>query len=161
MPDNAPSYKRLFAEMKRRRVFRVMAVYGALAFAVIEASDVVLPRMALPDWTVTLVVWLALLGFPVAIALAWAFDVTPGGLERTSDAAPGELESAARAVAGAARAQGTRVLEVRVHPSSAEDVAAVQVQRLGQVLVGWTPGWNPCTSCRPDGRAAVVTRRCP
>ncbi len=91
MPDNAPSYKRLFAEMKRRRVFRVMAVYGALAFAVIEASDVVLPRMALPDWTVTLVVWLALLGFPVAIALAWAFDVTPGGLERTSDAAPGEL----------------------------------------------------------------------
>jgi TolB-like protein/Tfp pilus assembly protein PilF len=91
MPHSAPSYQRLFAEMKRRRVFRVMAVYGALAFAVIEASDVVLPRMALPDWTVTLVVWLALLGFPVAIALAWAFDVTPGGLERTSDAAPGEL----------------------------------------------------------------------
>ena len=91
MPDNAPSHKRLFAEMKRRRVFRVMAVYGALAFAVIEASDVVLPRMALPDWTVTLVVWLALLGFPVAVALAWAFDVTPQGVQRTSDASPGEL----------------------------------------------------------------------
>ena len=91
MPESVPSHQRLFAEMKRRRVFRVMAVYGALAFAVIEASDVVLPRMALPDWTVTFVVWLALLGFPVAIALAWAFDVTPGGLQRTSDAAPGEL----------------------------------------------------------------------
>ena len=91
MPDTAPAYQRFFAELKRRRVFRVMAVYGALAFAIIEASDVILPRMAMPDWTVSLVVWLALIGFPVAVALAWAFDVTPQGVQRTEDAAPGEL----------------------------------------------------------------------
>jgi hypothetical protein len=91
MSDNSPAYQRFFAELKRRRVFRVMAVYGALAFAIIEASDVILPRMAMPDWTVSLVVWLALIGFPVAVALAWAFDVTPQGVQRTADAAPGEL----------------------------------------------------------------------
>ena len=91
MPENAPAYQRFLAELKRRRVFRVMAVYGALAFAIIEASDVILPRMAMPDWTVSLVVWLALVGFPVAIALAWAFDVTPQGVQRTGEAAPGEL----------------------------------------------------------------------
>jgi TolB-like protein/cytochrome c-type biogenesis protein CcmH/NrfG len=91
MPDNAPAYQRFFAELKRRRVFRVMAVYGALAFAIIEASDVILPRMAMPDWTVSLIIWLALIGFPVAVALAWVFDVTPGGLQRTEEATPGEL----------------------------------------------------------------------
>jgi len=84
-------YKRFFAELKRRRVFRVMAVYGIVAFAIIEAADAIFPRMALPDWTVTLVVWLALLGFPVAIVLTWALEMTPEGVQRTTEAAPGEL----------------------------------------------------------------------
>jgi len=84
-------YQRFFAELKRRRVFRVMAVYGVVGFAIIEAADAMFPRMALPDWTVTLVVWLALLGFPVAIVLAWAFEMTPEGMRRTAEAAPGEL----------------------------------------------------------------------
>ncbi len=47
--------------------------------------------MAMPDWTVTLVVRLALLGFPVAVVLAWVFDLTPEGVQRTAEAAPGEL----------------------------------------------------------------------
>jgi len=88
---DTPGYQRLFAELKRRRVFRVMAVYGVVAFGIIEAADAIFPRMALPDWTVTLVVWLALLGFPVAIVLAWALEMTPEGVRRTTEAAPGEL----------------------------------------------------------------------
>ena len=91
MSNRAPGYQRFFAELKRRRVFRVMAVYGIVAFAIIEAADAIFPRMALPDWTVTLVVWLALLGFPVAIVLAWALEMTPEGVRRTTEAAPGEL----------------------------------------------------------------------
>jgi TolB-like protein/Tfp pilus assembly protein PilF len=91
MTDQTPGYQRFFAELKRRRVFRVMAVYGIVAFAIIEAADAIFPRMALPDWTITLIVWLALLGFPVAMVLAWAFEMTPGGVRRTADAAPGEL----------------------------------------------------------------------
>jgi TolB-like protein/Tfp pilus assembly protein PilF len=70
-----------------------MAVYGFVAFAIIEAADVIFPRLALPDWTVTLVVGLALLGFPVAIVLAWAFEMTPGGVRRRAVAAPGELRA--------------------------------------------------------------------
>jgi TolB-like protein/Flp pilus assembly protein TadD len=91
MSDNIPGYQRLFAELKRRHVFRVMAVYGVVAFGIIEAADAVFPRVALPDWTVTFVVWLALLGFPVAIVLAWALETTPDGVRRTAEAAPGEL----------------------------------------------------------------------
>ena len=91
MTDATTGYQRFFAELKRRRVFRVMAVYGVVAFGLIEAADIMVPRMALPDWTVSLVVGLALLGFPIAIVLAWAFDLTPEGVQRTGEAAPGEL----------------------------------------------------------------------
>lgn len=70
-------------ELKRRRVPRVALVYLAASFATIEASDVVFPRLGLPDWTVTLVLVLALVGFPVAIGLAWAFDFSGGAVERT------------------------------------------------------------------------------
>ena len=88
---NTRGYQRFFAELKRRHVFRVMAVYGATAFVIIEAADVIFPAIPLPPWTVSLVVWLALLGFPVAIVLAWALEMTPEGVRRTSEASPGEL----------------------------------------------------------------------
>ena len=68
-----------------------MAVYGATAFVIIEAADVIFPAIPLPPWTVSFVVWLALLGLPVAIVLAWALEMTPEGLRRTPEPAPGEL----------------------------------------------------------------------
>jgi adenylate cyclase len=82
---------RWFAELKRRKVFRVAAVYGATGFVALQGADLVFPRLGLPDWTVTLVVALSLVGFPVALALAWAFDATPDGLRRTDRADRDEL----------------------------------------------------------------------
>jgi TolB-like protein len=75
-------------ELKRRRVVRVAAVYCATAFAVIQAADVIFPRVALPAWTVTLVVWLAILGLPVAAIMAWLFQVTPEGVRLTDTPEP-------------------------------------------------------------------------
>ena len=89
----SPSYQRLFAELKRRNVFRVAAVYGATAFVIIEGADLVFPRISLPEWTVALVVWLGLLGFPLALAFAWAYERTPEGLKVTDPALVGELET--------------------------------------------------------------------
>jgi len=91
MTKSTSRLQRFFAELKRRHVFRVMAVYGATAFVVIQAADVIFPAIPLPAWTVSLVVWLALLGLPVALALAWAYEVTPEGVRHTEEAAPGEL----------------------------------------------------------------------
>ena len=71
------------AELKRRRVFRVGAVYAAAAYVVLEASDLMLPRLGVPDWVISLLVLLALAGFILAVALAWAFELTPDGLRRT------------------------------------------------------------------------------
>lgn len=76
-----------WAELRRRKVVRVAAVYGATVFVVVQAASLFLPRMGLPDWTVTLVVWLALLGFPLALVLAWAFEMTPDGVRRTETTA--------------------------------------------------------------------------
>ena len=76
----------LVRELRRRRVFNVLAVYIVAAAAVSQAADVMLPRLGLPDWTVTLVVALSVLGLPLVAAVAWAFDVTPGGIRRTGPA---------------------------------------------------------------------------
>jgi hypothetical protein len=78
--------------LRRRRVFRVAAIYGAGAFVVLQAADLVFPALLIPAWALRLLVVLALLGFPVALALAWAFDLTPAGVER----AAGRLPPAAR-----------------------------------------------------------------
>ncbi|MGB5675350.1 MAG: tetratricopeptide repeat protein [Gemmatimonadota bacterium] len=86
-----PGYQRFFAELKRRRVFRVMAMYGAVAFVILQVADIALPGLGLPEWTITLILALTLLGFPLAIVLAWAFDMTPEGMQRTADATPAEL----------------------------------------------------------------------
>ncbi len=88
---DTPGYQRFFAELKRRRVFRVMALYGAVAFVVLQVADIALPGLGLPEWTITLILALTLLGFPFAIVLAWAFDMTPEGMQRTADATPAEL----------------------------------------------------------------------
>lgn len=60
--------------MKRRRVFRVAAAYAVAAWLVVEVSATVLPVLEAPAWTTRLIVVLALLDFPVAVALAWAFE---------------------------------------------------------------------------------------
>jgi TolB-like protein len=72
-----------FAELKRRRVGKVAIAYGAIAWAVTEASSVVVPALHLPEWLVTAIVVFLLVGFPVAMVLAWIFDVGPQGIERT------------------------------------------------------------------------------
>jgi len=90
-----PRWHPFLAELKRRKVFRVAAVYGATGFVVLQAADLVFPRLGLPDWTVTLVVALGLAGLPIALVLAWAFDATPEGLRRTDPADSEELAAIA------------------------------------------------------------------
>jgi adenylate cyclase len=73
----------LFHELSRRRVFRVAGIYGVVAWVLTEVADVVFPALQLPEWTVTFVVALLILGFPIAMIFAWVFDIGPQGIERT------------------------------------------------------------------------------
>jgi TolB-like protein/Tfp pilus assembly protein PilF len=88
-------YQRLFAELKRRNVFRVAAVYGATGFLVLQAADLLAAGLALPEVVLRTATFLVLLGFPIALVLAWAYDRTPEGVQRTDPAASGELEAIA------------------------------------------------------------------
>lgn len=72
-----PSIHVLWNELRRRRVLRVAAVYGVTAWVVVEVASVIGPALLLPDWLTRIVVVVAALGFPLALVLAWAFDVTP------------------------------------------------------------------------------------
>ncbi len=81
MPTN--NFIQLLNELKRRKVFRVLAMYAATAFIIMEAGDIMLPRLGLPDWTVTFLIILLIGGFPITIILSWIFDITPEGLIKT------------------------------------------------------------------------------
>ena len=94
-PARTPGYQRFFAELKRRRVFRVAAVYGATGFVVLQAADLLVAGLGLSDAVLQTATVLVLLGFPIALVLAWAYDRTPTGLRRTDPAASGELEAIA------------------------------------------------------------------
>ena len=74
----------VYAEFRRRRVFRTLLGYGIAVFATLQVAEPVIHGLDLPDWSLTLVVVALAAGFPVAAALAWIFDLTPRGLERTA-----------------------------------------------------------------------------
>ena len=90
-----PGYQRFLAELKRRHVFRIAAVYGGVGFVIVQAADVFIPALHLPPWIMTAVALLVVLGFPIAILIAWAFELTPEGLRKTEDATPDELDAIA------------------------------------------------------------------
>ncbi|MBE9517133.1 MAG: hypothetical protein IMY68_01150, partial [Bacteroidetes bacterium] len=64
-------------ELKRRKVIKAAAMYAATAFIIMEAAEIMLPRLGLPDWTVTLVIVILIVGFPITLILSWIFDITP------------------------------------------------------------------------------------
>lgn len=77
----------LWGELKRRNIFRVAVAYGILSWLLVQITSIASPALFLPDWTVTMVVFLSLLGFPVALFLAWAYELTPEGLKPTQSVA--------------------------------------------------------------------------
>jgi TolB-like protein/Tfp pilus assembly protein PilF len=80
----------LFTELKRRKVARVAVVYGATGFVVLQATQLFASGLGLPDWFFPAVTVLLILGFPVALVLAWALELTPDGLRVTPAASAGD-----------------------------------------------------------------------
>lgn len=77
--------KHFFEELKRRNVFKVATAYGIVSWLLIQISDTVFPRLHLPDWTVTFVIILVLIGFPIALIFTWSFELTPEGIKKTEE----------------------------------------------------------------------------
>src|SRR5881396_4005972 len=75
-----------FAELKRRNVYKVAIAYGVVAWLLIQVATQFFPFFEIPNWVVRLVVLVIIIGFPVALIIAWAFELTPEGLKRTETA---------------------------------------------------------------------------
>ena len=89
-PAKTSALMDFFAELRRRRVIRVVIVYAIVGWVVIEVASTMLPGLNLPGWTVTFVIALVVLGFPIAVIMGWMFDLGPRGAERTVAASPTE-----------------------------------------------------------------------
>ncbi len=74
-----------FAELKRRNVYKVAVAYAVVGWLVIQVSSTVLPTFHAPEWVVQTLVVLVAIGFPIALVIAWAFELTPEGLKRAED----------------------------------------------------------------------------
>jgi len=74
-----------FAELKRRNVYKVAIAYAVVAWLLMQIASQIFPFFEIPNWAVRLVVLLLVIGFPVALILAWAFELTPEGIKRAED----------------------------------------------------------------------------
>ena len=77
--------RNFFAELKRRNVYKVAVAYAVVSWLLIQVATQVFPFFEIPNWAVRLVVLLLIIGFPIALILSWAFEITPEGIKRESE----------------------------------------------------------------------------
>ncbi|MBA7638985.1 MAG: hypothetical protein GH143_08750 [Calditrichaeota bacterium] len=100
MSNTRSGFTTFLSELRRRRVFRVAVVYAGVAFIIIQIIDGAFDYLPIPDWVGTVIIVLLLLGFPVAVGLAWAFDITEKGVVRTAAKESAEAKAPRRVLIG-------------------------------------------------------------
>ena len=80
-----------FAELKRRNVYKVAVAYAVIAWLLIQAGSILFPTFEAPGWVMKVFVAVVAAGFPIALVIAWAFEMTPEGMKRTEDLSPNEF----------------------------------------------------------------------
>src|SRR5213079_749562 len=80
-------------ELKRRKVYRVAVAYAIVAWLLIQAASILFPTFEAPPWVMKVFVTAIILGFPVALILAWAFELTPEGIRRAEEVEPRESKT--------------------------------------------------------------------
>ena len=86
-PVSAPNF---FAELKRRNVYKVAVAYAVVSWLLVQAASILFPTFEAPVWVMKVFVTILVLGFPVALILSWAFEITPEGIKRESEVTPDE-----------------------------------------------------------------------
>ena len=100
MPDTPSRLAAFFAELHRRRVFRVAVVYAGVAFIVIQIIDGAFDYLKIPEWVGSLIIIMLAVGFPIAVGMAWAFYLTAEGLVRTRESKRDQPKKPPRPVIG-------------------------------------------------------------
>src|SRR5436190_17365456 len=82
-----------FSELKRRNVYKVAVAYAIVGWLLVQVATQVFPIFEIPNWASRLIVLAIIIGFPIALVIAWAFELTPQGLKRTEDVDPFDSRS--------------------------------------------------------------------
>src|SRR6478752_4413750 len=135
--------RNFLAELKRRHVYRVAIAYGVVAWLLIQVATQVFPFFEIPNWVVRLVVLVSVLGFPISLIVAWAFEMTPQGMKRAEEIAPNEYiphwstrKFAALIVTIAMLATGVLMLQlVRSKPTSPAQITAAAMPSQKSIAV--------------------------
>jgi adenylate cyclase len=142
-PDNVVPVLGFFAELRRRRVIRVAVVYAIAGWVVIEVASTMLPGLHLPPWSVTLVIALVVLGFPIIVLMGWIFDLGPGGMQRTSPVAAAPVAVPSAIASSAVTTEST--------------LAPIAKRSGGEAVAASTRAPEPFVSPTPDdGRRAIA-----
>ncbi len=83
--ESKVSSRNFFEELKRRNVYKVAVAYAIVGWLLVQIATQVFPFLEIPNWVVRLVIVLVAIGFPIALVIAWAFELTPEGIKRTED----------------------------------------------------------------------------
>jgi hypothetical protein len=87
MPDNPNKLSQFWQELKRRKVVRVITVYAAASFVILELVSIIVEPLRLPEWTLPMIIVLICIGFIIAVILSWIYDIHPeGGIIKTEQA---------------------------------------------------------------------------
>ena len=76
-------FNQFFQELKRRNVYRVAITYAVVSWLIIQIATSTFPYLNIPDWCITFVIWAVIIGLPIALILAWAFEISPEGIAKT------------------------------------------------------------------------------
>src|SRR3954454_7417088 len=139
---------RFFTELKRRKVYRVAVAYAIVAWLLIQAASILFPTFEAPAWVMKVFVTAIILGFPVALIFAWAFEITPEGIKRAEDVRP---EESITAHTGHKLITTTIVLAV-----IAAGLLAYQFLRPKSAATSTSPPTIAATSQVPDKSIAVL-----
>ena len=82
------NFHNFFAELKRRNVYKVAVAYAVVAWLVIQAASIFLPAFNAPQWAMQIIILILVIGFPIALAFSWAFEITPEGIKLESEIEP-------------------------------------------------------------------------
>src|SRR5262245_16738530 len=131
--------KEFFGELKRRNVYKVAIAYAVVAWLLMQIASQIFPFFDIPSWGVRLVVLLLIIGFPIALVLAWAFELTPEGIKRTEDV---DLSKSIRPKTG-------RKLDFLI-------IAVLLLVIAGLLFQRFHPKVSPAVSSSPEKSIAVL-----
>src|ERR1700716_178242 len=77
--------RNFFAELKRRNVYKVAVAYAVVGWLLVQVTTQIFPIFEIPNWALRLIVLAIIIGFPIALVIAWAFELTPEGIKHTED----------------------------------------------------------------------------